>query len=64
VESGLLQQVKSASPAFFERLVVDLLVKMGYGGNHYLRIPTKEITHSDLMSIKMGRRSAGQLYGD
>src|SRR5207245_3004888 len=28
----LLQQVKSASPAFFERLVVDLLVKMGYGG--------------------------------
>lgn len=28
----LLQQVKSSSPAFFERLVVDLLVKMGYGG--------------------------------
>ena len=30
----------------------------------FVRIPTKEITHSDLMSIKMGRRSAGQLYGD
>lgn len=28
----LLQQVKTASPTFFERLVVDLLVKMGYGG--------------------------------
>ncbi len=29
----LLRSVKSASPAFFERLVVDLLVKMGYGGS-------------------------------
>jgi len=28
----LLETVKSVSPAFFERLVVDLLVKMGYGG--------------------------------
>ncbi len=28
----LLQTVKHCSPAFFERLVVDLLVKMGYGG--------------------------------
>ncbi len=28
----LLQQMKDSSPAFFERLVVDLLVKMGYGG--------------------------------
>jgi restriction system protein len=33
VESELLQRVKTASPAFFERLVVDLLVKMGYGGS-------------------------------
>ena len=30
--SDLLQQVKTATPAFFERLVVDLLVRMGYGG--------------------------------
>jgi restriction system protein len=29
----LLQRVKSSSPAFFERLVVDLLVAMGYGGS-------------------------------
>ena len=28
----LLQTIKSCSPAFFERLVVDLLIKMGYGG--------------------------------
>jgi len=29
----LLEKVKGASPSFFERLVVDLLVKMGYGGS-------------------------------
>ncbi|HVB73566.1 MAG TPA: restriction endonuclease [Ktedonobacteraceae bacterium] len=29
----LIAQVKKASPAFFESLVVDLLVKMGYGGS-------------------------------
>lgn len=28
----LLEQVKNSSPPFFEQLVVDLLVKMGYGG--------------------------------
>ena len=28
----LLQTIKDLSPAFFERLVIDLLVKMGYGG--------------------------------
>jgi restriction system protein len=31
--SDLLQQILGCSPAFFERLVVDLLVKMGYGGS-------------------------------
>lgn len=30
--ADLLDQVKHASPAFFEKLVVDLLVAMGYGG--------------------------------
>jgi restriction system protein len=29
----LLRRVKEASPAFFERLVVELLVAMGYGGS-------------------------------
>ncbi len=28
----ILQQVKNCSPAFFEKLVVDLLINMGYGG--------------------------------
>jgi restriction system protein len=33
LETELLELVKAASPAFFERIVVELLVKMGYGGN-------------------------------
>jgi len=33
LESQLLQAVARASPAFFEQLVVDLLVEMGYGGS-------------------------------
>lgn len=33
LEAELLEQVKQASSLFFERLVVDLLVKMGYGGS-------------------------------
>ncbi len=33
LESEIIASVKSASPSFFERLVVDLLVKMGYGGS-------------------------------
>ncbi len=30
--SDLLQQISTCTPGFFERLVVELLVKMGYGG--------------------------------
>jgi restriction system protein len=30
----LLERMKQASPAFFESVVVDLLVAMGYGGSH------------------------------
>ena len=30
----LLKRIKSCSPRFFEQLVVDLLVKMGYGGSY------------------------------
>lgn len=29
----LLQEIKENTPAFFEKLVIDLLVKMGYGGS-------------------------------
>lgn len=28
----IIQQVKSCSPSFFEKLVIDLLISMGYGG--------------------------------
>lgn len=33
LETELLDQVRESSPGFFERLVVDLLVAMGYGGS-------------------------------
>jgi restriction system protein len=33
LEAELLDRLKKCSPAFFERIVVDLLVKMGYGGS-------------------------------
>lgn len=33
LELDLLDQVKAVTPAFFERLVIDLLVAMGYGGS-------------------------------
>jgi restriction system protein len=32
LEAELLDQIMKASPTFFERLVVELLVRMGYGG--------------------------------
>lgn len=31
--TDLLRRIKDAPPSFFERLVVELLVKMGYGGS-------------------------------
>jgi len=33
LSSELLKTTKECSPAFFERLVIDVLVKMGYGGS-------------------------------
>jgi len=33
LEAEIVAAVKESSPSFFERVVVDLLVKMGYGGN-------------------------------
>lgn len=33
VEIDLLDRIKNAPPAFFEQVVIDLLVAMGYGGN-------------------------------
>ncbi len=34
LKSDLIELVKEKSPQFFEQLVVDLLVAMGYGGSH------------------------------
>lgn len=34
LKADLLQRVLEQSPAFFEHLIVDLLVAMGYGGSH------------------------------
>src|SRR5688572_18238143 len=33
LSDGLLRAVINSSPGFFEKLVVELLVKMGYGGS-------------------------------
>ncbi|ENW96833.1 hypothetical protein F903_00641 [Acinetobacter sp. NIPH 298] len=35
LKDDLLNLVKAKHPSFFERLVVDLLVAMGYGGSHH-----------------------------
>lgn len=34
LRSDLLQRILANSPSFFERLIIDLLVAMGYGGTH------------------------------
>ncbi|BCH33271.1 restriction endonuclease [Mesorhizobium sp. L-8-10] len=34
LKADLLQRIAAQSPAFFERVIVDLLVAMGYGGTH------------------------------
>ena len=33
LSSELIQTIKKCSPEFFERLIIDLLIKMGYGGS-------------------------------
>lgn len=33
LEAELLEQVKASTPSFFEQLVIELLVRMGYGGS-------------------------------
>lgn len=44
LSAELLKVVKECSPSFFERLVIDVLVKMGYGGS--LKEAGKAIGHS------------------
>ncbi len=35
LEAEVLTRIKAGTPEFFERLVIDLLVKMGYGGSRH-----------------------------
>ena len=68
----LLKQIKENTPAFFEKLVIDLLVKMGYGGvacrvqKWSDRVVTVELTASlrktrlDLISF-MFKPNAGKM---
>ncbi|CAN0393147.1 unnamed protein product, partial [Phaeothamnion confervicola] len=34
LRSDLLERIAQNTPSFFERLIIDLLVAMGYGGSH------------------------------
>jgi restriction system protein len=46
VESDLLERVKAAPPIFFEQLVVDLLVAMGYGGSTPVKRASRRVGRS------------------
>lgn len=47
----LIDKIKNCSPAFFERLVIDLLIKMGYGGS---KKKLGRLLESLVMAVLMG----------
>ena len=51
LKADLLQRVLAQTPAFFEGLIVDLLVAMGYGGSH------------DRAALRLGRTGDGGVDG-
>lgn len=51
LKADLLQRVLGQTPAFFERLIVDLLVAMGYGGTH------------DRAALQLGKSGDGGVDG-
>lgn len=51
LKADLLQRVLGQTPAFFERLIVELLVAMGYGGSH------------DRASLNLGKSGDGGVDG-
>ena len=51
LKADLLQRVMGQTPAFFERLIVDLLVAMGYGGTH------------DRAALQLGKSGDGGVDG-
>lgn len=62
--SELLEQIKNQSPAFFEQLVLDLLVKMGYGGNREDAAMVTKISHDGGIDgiIKEDRLGLDMIY--
>ena len=72
---ALLQQIYNTSPAFFEQLVVDILVAMGYGGSgstpemRWGKAATKASTASSRKTVLASisficRRSVGKTQSD
>ena len=51
LKADVLQRVLAQTPAFFERLIVDLLVGMGYGGTH------------DRAALQLGKSGDGGVDG-
>ena len=62
--SELLEQIKSQSPSFFEQLVIDLLVKMGYGGNREDAAAVTKMSHDGGIDgiIKEDRLGLDMIY--
>jgi restriction system protein len=51
LKADLLQRIMAQSPSFFERVIVDLLVSMGYGGSH------------DQAALRLGKSGDGGVDG-
>ena len=51
LKADLLQRILAQSPAFFERVIVELLVSMGYGGSH------------DRAALQLGKSGDGGVDG-
>lgn len=62
--ADLLEQIKKQTPAFFEQLVIDLLVKMGYGGNREDAATVTKISHDGGIDgiIKEDRLGLDMIY--
>lgn len=64
LSSELLEQIKNQTPAFFEQLVLDLIVKMGYGGNREDAAMVTKISHDGGIDgiIKEDRLGLDMIY--
>lgn len=64
LSTELLAQIKNQTPGFFEQLVLDLLVKMGYGGNREDAAMVTKISHDGGIDgiIKEDRLGLDMIY--